>query len=97
MDTVINYSFLYTAIECSSLTAPIDGIISYAVDTTAPFEFGTTATYKCNTGFGLSGINSDRNCGGLNNLGEWSGAAPTCEREQFLYCFRGHHWANFKP
>ncbi len=73
--------FLFLEIQCSSLTAPTNGRISYAIDTTAPFDFGTTATYQCNPGFGLNRGNRERSCGGLNQLGEWSGVAPTCERK----------------
>ncbi|XP_064387965.1 uncharacterized protein LOC135336171 isoform X3 [Halichondria panicea] len=70
------------AIKCSSLTAPTNGVITYSTDTTAPFDFGTTATYVCDLEFGLSSENRERNCGGSNRLGEWSGTSPTCETIQ---------------
>ena len=41
--------------------------------------FGDTATYSCETGFGLSG-NVEQTCSGNGSspLGEWSGTDPTC-------------------
>ena len=44
---------------------------------TAEFDFRTTATYGCNTGFGLSGGDTVSTCGGPT--GQWSGIAPSCE------------------
>ena len=72
--------FVNTAITCSGLSTPSNGIITYTTDTTAPFDYLTTATYVCNTGYGLSGGNRVRNCvGSVAGPGEWSGTAPTCE------------------
>ena len=51
----------------------------------APFDYLTTATYSCNTGFGLSGGDTIRTCvGSSSGPGEWDGTAPTCERECFI-------------
>ena len=70
------------------MTAPTNGIITYAADTTSPFDYQTTASYSCDTGFGLSGGDSVRTCVSSSaGPGEWSGTAPTCE---------GWHQINFR-
>ena len=57
-----------------------NGFILFSVDTTAPFDYQTTATYGCDEGYGLSSTASVRTCvGSSQGLGEWSGIAPTCE------------------
>ena len=52
-------------------------------DMTPDHDHGTTATYSCNEGFGLSGGDVVRTCGGDGRIvtGEWSGSAPSCERK----------------
>ncbi len=68
------------AVTCSSLTAPTNGDISYATDTSAPFDFETIVTYRCNNGFGLSSGDRARTCIGTPlGGGVWSGVAPTCD------------------
>ncbi len=68
------------AIMCSDLPPPDNGRITYSTDTTSPYDFGTVATYVCDTGFGLVGGGS-RLCGGRDTSpsGSWSEAASTCE------------------
>ena len=75
------YTFC-TAVMCSVLTSPENGMIAYSSDITAPYDHGTVATYSCSTGFGLTG-EATRTCtdGDGSTAGVWSGAAPTCERE----------------
>ena len=74
------YSDCFTAVKCSSLVAPTNGMITYATDTTAPFDYQTTATYSCISGFGLSGGDRVRTCVSSSaGPGEWSGIEPTCE------------------
>ncbi|XP_064384964.1 uncharacterized protein LOC135333878 isoform X2 [Halichondria panicea] len=70
-----------TAITCINLNAPTNGIIAFSSGTSAPYDYQTTATYSCNTGYGLSGKESVRTCLGSLTMasGEWSGTAPTCE------------------
>ena len=63
-----------SAITCSSLGAFANGQITYSTDTTSPHDFGTVATFTCNTGFSLSG-DSTRICG---SGGVWSGSSPVC-------------------
>ena len=72
----------HVAIVCDHLPDPVNGDISFYSDTTAPFDFGTNATYSCDSGFGLSGEDTVRTCDGEGSSpnGDWDGTAPTCER-----------------
>ncbi len=72
--------FLSSVIMCESLSAPLNGTISFVADTTATFDFRTTATYACDKGFALSGGNPERTCeeGPIEGMGAWSGSALTC-------------------
>ena len=65
---------------CFALPAPDNGRIVYSPDTTSPYSFATTATYICNSGYGLSGGTRTRNCGGDDSspIGSWDGSAPLC-------------------
>ena len=65
---------------CNALPAPDNGRIVYSPDTTSPYSFATTATYICNSGYGLSGGTRTRNCGGDDSspIGSWDGSAPLC-------------------
>ena len=67
------------AITCSALNPITNGTITYDLDTSDPFDFGTTATITCNIGFNLGG-DSTRTCSGdgLSTNGMWSGSAPIC-------------------
>ena len=63
-------------------------MIVYAPDSTGPeYDQGTVATYICDEGFELVG-DETRTCEdvGAGVIGEFSGAAPTCERELLLIC-----------
>ena len=62
---------ILTAVDCGNLTDPANG----QVDHTAGTTFRQTATYSCNTGYGLVG-DSNRTC---QANGVWSGSAPTCQ------------------
>ena len=74
--------FFPTAIECPALTDVTNGAIVYTSDTTAPYNFGTTATHSCNSGYSLVG-DKIRTCGGdgSNLTGEWDLSEPTCKRQ----------------
>ena len=61
---------------CPDLPDPVNGMITFATDTTAEFDFMTTATYSCDSGYALVGMDTVRTCVGEE---EWSGTAPTCE------------------
>ncbi len=73
--------YFFTAVICPNLPVPENGFIVFAVDTSAPYDYLTMATYQCNEGYGLSASgDSVRTCilassGG----GGWSGEAPICE------------------
>jgi len=54
--------------DCGALTAPSHGSVTAASTT-----LGATATYACDSGYGLSG-SATRTC----QSSGWSGAAPTC-------------------
>ena len=81
---ILVYSFFIVstlAIACEDLPDPSNGEINFSLDKTAPFEFETTATYSCDPGFGISGGDPVRTCGGDGSSpsGEWTGNASTCE------------------
>lgn len=72
--------FIISEILCSSLNEPENGIIMYSLDILFPFDLGTTATYVCNVGFGLSDGVGVRTCtgDGSNSVGEWTETQPNC-------------------
>ena len=63
-----------------------NGTIIYGPDTTAPFAFGTNATYSCDGGFFFEG-NEVRTCigDGLSPTGSWTGANPICSGTFLLF------------
>ena len=68
-------------IFCQALSAPENGQIRYSTSVTSGATYNTTATYSCDLGYGLSGVENVRTCEGDGNSldGMWSGNAPTCE------------------
>lgn len=60
-----------TAVECPALRDPENGLVDVSGSTV-----GATATYTCNSGFVLVGVQR-RVC---QREGAWSGEEPTCER-----------------
>ena len=58
----------------------MNGTIVYTSDMTAPYDFGTTATHSCNSGYSLVG-DEIRTCGGDGSsvTGEWNLSEPSCE------------------
>ncbi len=77
----IRYIDPYTSVLiCTSLPTPDNGRIIYSIDSTSLYEFGTVATYVCDSGFGLSGGVISSTCGGDDSdpVGTWSGTAPSC-------------------
>ena len=60
---------------CPDIAEPVNGQINFSLDVLAPFDFGTVATYSCDTGFGLNGGDVTRMCEGDGSgpIGEWSG------------------------
>ena len=75
----------HTVIMCSALPSISNGVITYDPDTPSPYNFGTTATHTCNTGFFLEGAQL-RTCegdGSLTTSGRWSATAPACSGNDF--------------
>ena len=65
-------------ISCSALSAVENGDITYSSDLT--YEYGTIATYQCDSGYELTGGDTVRTCtgDGSNPVGQWNGNAPFC-------------------
>lgn len=61
------------------LAQPVNGAISYSSGMSSTFDFGTIATYSCESGFAVIG-SLKRTCGGDGSslTGEWDGYDPTC-------------------
>ena len=68
-----------TAITCSAL-AVANGGIAYSSDITGHFDYGTTATYQCDSGYELTGGDTVRTCtgDGSSSVGQWNGTALAC-------------------
>ena len=74
-----NYS--PAAIECSALTAPTNGQVSYSTDMTEPFSIGTVATFTCDDDYTLNSATATLTCADDNQadtLGTWGGSEPSC-------------------
>ncbi len=57
----------------------MNGAITFSPES-FPTDYQTTASYSCNTGYGLSGGDRERTCvSSSSGPGEWSGIAPRCE------------------
>ena len=63
---------------CPALSTPVNGQISFS---SLLYTANVTATYSCDTGFGLSGGDEVLTCGGDGSspIGEWSGPPPVCD------------------
>ena len=55
-------------------------MITYFSDTTEPYDYGTTATYQCDSGYELTGGDTVKTCtgDGSSPMGQWDGSAPHC-------------------
>ncbi len=88
----VHTSMVVVAITCEDIPDPVNGQITHVPDTHAPFEYGNEARYSCyvdgenRIGYGLTGGNHTRVCSGDGSsvMGQWTGTAPTCEREDLL-------------
>ncbi len=79
---------------CDNLSAPLNGTVSFQADTTATFDFRTTATYACDEGFALSGGDPERTCeeGLTEGMGAWNGSAPNCSgKSRFVVVSMWNH------
>ena len=65
---------------CPALPAIENGMSVYSSDTTEPYDYGTTATYQCDSGYELTGGDTVRTCTGDGSSaeGQWNGTAPAC-------------------
>ena len=78
-------SHICAAVMCPVLSDPANGVITYSEVPDSSVGFMETATYSCNTGFGLSSGDTVRTCvGAAGSSGEWTGTAPTCQGELVL-------------
>ncbi len=74
--------FFPLVINCGDLPGPDNGLVTITIG-----NFGSNASYTCETGYNLNG-DMTRMC---QDSGDWSGTAPTCDRKlnymALLYCF----------
>ena len=80
---VFNVVSFQTAIVCSLLPEIEDGGISYSPapgDDDTTVGVGNVATYSCNRGYRLVGLEM-RTCVGAGIIGQFSLIEPFCERE----------------
>ena len=74
--------FIFVAVMCPVLSAPVNGLITYSEEASPTLGFMETATYNCDDGYALSGEDRVRTCvGPAGSFGEWTGTAPTCQGE----------------
>ena len=67
---------------CPHIPDPLNGDIVFTIDTTAPFDIGTQALYRCNEGFALVGGDAVSDCvQNANGDATWNRLAPFCQRE----------------
>ena len=65
---------------CQRLDEPFNGQIVYNTNSSdSTYEFGTIATYICDTSYVLSGDSEPKVCEGVHVQGFWSGNAPICK------------------
>ena len=52
------------------------------------YDFETTATYQCNSGYELTGGDTVRTCAGDGSspVGQWNGTAPNCTGKETIFC-----------
>ena len=70
-----------TVIRCPALPLVENGIVTYSDDTAmSQYDYGTTATNQCDSGYELTGGDTVRTCTGDGSSPEdqWNGTAPVC-------------------
>ena len=83
----INFSYILTAIQCTTLKPIPNGYITYTPNTTPNYDLGTVASYACDPGFVLDlslGVSEMRTCvddNGLDAIGVFDRQAPICVRK----------------
>ena len=81
------------AISCSSLDTSTlgNGTLTYStgsVETVEDqYDYGTAATYQCDSGYELTGGDTVRTCtgDGSSPVGQWNGSAPNCTGKGHAY------------
>ena len=76
------------AIHCSPLDILPLGNITYSTGTTKnQYDYGTTATYQCDSGYELTGGDTVRTCtgDGSSPANQWNGTAPICLGNYFRH------------
>ena len=71
MSGTVLFSSISHLAPCPELENPFNGVVTLTGNSP-----GDTATYSCNTGFELNGV-ENRTCLGS---GLWENSPPTCER-----------------
>ncbi len=81
------YILSVAAIQCLPLDPIINGVITYAIDTTPNYDLNIVATYACDAGYFLDlslGGSEMRTCvddDGLDAIGKFNNQAPRCIRK----------------
>ena len=79
--------FLVTVIRCSALFAIENGTITYSNNITDPYDYETTATYQCDSGYELTGGDTVRTCtgDGSSPVGQWNGSPSVCSGTEYMH------------
>ena len=66
-----------------------NGRLVYSVNTTEFYDYGTTATYQCDSGYELTGGDTVRTCtgDGSSPAGQWNGTASNCTGNVHMHTY----------
>jgi len=67
-------------LTCNVIAIPADGSVVYSPDSTAPYDFGTTVSVSCDSGFVVMG-DETRACEieiSGSTTADWTGTQPLC-------------------
>ena len=70
-----------TVIRCPALPTVEDAVVTYSSNAAmSQYDYGTTATYECDSGYELTEGDTVRTCtgDGSNSEDQWNGTAPVC-------------------
>ncbi len=72
---------------CSGLIIPDNGAVVYSTGLSTFYDYQTSATYFCDTGFGISEGTVIRTCGGDGSTpnGTWTGNDAVCEGKKVAF------------
>ena len=73
-------------------------MVTYSSDTTELYDYGTTATYQCDSGYELTGGDTVRTCtgDGSSPVDQWNGTAPACTGKQMMLFFTKIKFATYR-